>query len=90
MHPPLVGWDKERDMTKLDITGMTCNNCVKHVTHALQAVEGVEEVEVNLEAGAAFVTGYANPESLIEAVREEGYGATLDSANDSAQGSPSA
>jgi copper chaperone CopZ len=60
-------------MTTLHITGMTCQNCVKHVTQALQGVDGVEKATVDLAAGTAVVEGSAKPEALIAAVEEEGY-----------------
>jgi Cu2+-exporting ATPase/Cu+-exporting ATPase len=40
----------------LNIAGMSCNMCVKHVTRALQNVEGVTDVEVQLEPPIARVT----------------------------------
>ncbi|GIW36806.1 MAG: heavy metal-binding protein [Meiothermus sp.] len=66
-------------MIQLKIEGMSCNNCVRHVTEALKSVQGVEQVEVSLQEGRATVTGSAAVEKLIEAVREEGYAAQVDS-----------
>ena len=40
----------------LNIAGMSCAMCVKHVTHALQNVEGVVDVNVQLEPATAKVT----------------------------------
>jgi len=60
---------------RLDIEGMTCNHCVKHVREALESVEGVERVDVTLEPGQAVVTGSAAPESLLQAVKDSGYSA---------------
>ena len=62
-------------MTNLRITGMTCNNCVRHVDKALRTVPGVTSVEVNLPEGRAKVehadsTGLA---ALIAAVESAGY-----------------
>ncbi|MNY02276.1 Mercuric reductase [compost metagenome] len=62
-------------MRSLKVTGMTCNNCVKHVTHALEAVPGVTAATVALESGLARVEGDASLEALLAAVREEGYDA---------------
>lgn len=65
-------------MIKLKIEGMTCGHCVMHVEKALAAVSGVEgKVEVTLRPGQAIVHGKARPETLIAAVREEGYEASL-------------
>jgi len=47
------------------------------VTKALQAVPAVEEAKVRLEEGQARVTGNADPEALIAAIKEEGYSAQL-------------
>lgn len=60
-------------MVTLSVTGMTCQNCVKHVTQALQAVPGVEQVAVDLASGTAQVKGSPDVQALIAAVEEEGY-----------------
>jgi Cu+-exporting ATPase len=62
---------------KLNVSGMTCPHCVKSVSKALQAVDGVDKVEVSLEQAAAVITGSANVEQLIAAVKEAGYDAEL-------------
>ena len=61
--------------TELKITGMTCQNCVRHVREALQGVPGVQSADVNLEAGRAKVEHgpETQPQQLVEAVVEEGY-----------------
>ncbi|MBN1246130.1 MAG: bifunctional DNA-formamidopyrimidine glycosylase/DNA-(apurinic or apyrimidinic site) lyase [Anaerolineae bacterium] len=52
--------DEERKLTvetkTLNIAGMSCNMCVKHVTHALKNVDGVVDVHVQLEPPTATVT----------------------------------
>jgi len=60
-------------ITELKITGMTCNHCVMHTKKALEAVEGVENAEVTLEPGAAKITGSADVNDLIRAVKDAGY-----------------
>jgi len=64
--------------TSLRITGMSCNNCVRHVDQALRAVQGVSAVEVDLARGSAKVThGDGVPlESLLTAVESAGYEAS--------------
>ena len=52
---------------------MSCNHCVNNATRSLEAVAGVESVEVTLEPGAATVTGTADSEQLIAAVKAAGY-----------------
>lgn len=60
--------------TTLIVTGMTCQNCVKHVISAIRAVPGVTDVQVDLASGVAEVTGSGDTSELIAAVQEEGYG----------------
>jgi copper chaperone len=62
---------------RLKITGMTCNHCVAHTKKNLEAVPGVESVEVTLEPGGAVVKGDADPQALVEAVKEAGYQAEV-------------
>lgn len=60
------------------ITGMTCASCVFHVEKALSAVPGVEQAHVNLATETAEVKGGTlNPEALIRAVENAGYGASV-------------
>lgn len=40
----------------LNVKGMMCANCQKHVHDALLAMDGVSTVDVNLEKGTAKVT----------------------------------
>ena len=63
--------------TNLNITGMTCNHCVRAGTKALEAVPGVQSAEVSLTPGSAVVTGSADPAALIATVQEEGYEAEV-------------
>lgn len=60
---------------KLNIIGMTCGNCVRHVTQALIGLPGVKEANVSLEDRTAFVEyGEGTTlEAMIAAVEEEGY-----------------
>jgi copper chaperone CopZ len=60
---------------ELEIVGMTCENCVKHVTQALAALRGVKRVDVSLEEGRATVETQSpvHLEHLIETVEEAGY-----------------
>ena len=59
----------------IDVTGMSCGNCVAHVKEALQGVDGVSRVTVDLERAHADVEG-ANVDTneLVEAVVGAGYG----------------
>ena len=64
---------------KLNITGMTCEHCVRAVTKALKDVPGVTDVEVNLQPGSAVVHGEMDPTELISAVTSEGDVAVIQS-----------
>ncbi len=60
--------------TTLNVTGMTCAMCAKHVGEAIESVEGVTNVEVDLASGVAtFELGSGSMEKIIEAIEEEGY-----------------
>ncbi|WP_154796261.1 heavy-metal-associated domain-containing protein [Occultella kanbiaonis] len=64
--------------TTIDVTGMTCANCVAHVTEELEGVDGVLNVSVELRTGEASpVTVVSNvplDETAIRAaVDEAGY-----------------
>lgn len=64
--------------TTLNITGMSCENCVRFVTEALQNVPGVQKAKVSLADNRAVVEHDDAPvEALIAAVEEEDYGARL-------------
>ena len=61
-------------VTTLRITGMSCNNCVRHVGQALRAVVGVADVEVSLPDRARVEhSEAAAPSALIAAVKSAGY-----------------
>jgi copper chaperone len=64
---------------ELEVQGMTCWACVKHVTKALQSVPGVGHVEVNLANGRARVQGDlpSGAQPLIAALASEDYPAQL-------------
>ncbi len=59
----------------LNVQGMTCQNCVRHVREALEGIEGASDVTVDLESGTATVNG-VSAEAAIAAIEEEGYQAT--------------
>ncbi|UYG09657.1 heavy metal translocating P-type ATPase [Halomonas sp. M4R1S46] len=60
---------------RLSITGMTCASCVKTVQQALARTSGVISAEVNFGTHTAQVRGDADPDALIRAVEDVGYGA---------------
>lgn len=40
---------------KIEINGMSCNHCVKHVEECLSELDGVKKVEVSLENKSAII-----------------------------------
>jgi len=63
----------------LDIGGMTCASCVRHVEKALSRIDGVDSAEVNLATEAATVSfdpQAAGLSELTAAVAAAGYIAT--------------
>ncbi len=64
---------------KYDITGMTCSNCARHVHDAVSKLDGINQCEVNLLLNQLSVDKDASlsSETIIEAVKNSGYGAKL-------------
>jgi mercuric transport protein len=63
----------------LDVSGMSCENCVKHVTKALKKVVGVTEASVDLSgkrASVEFDEATTNVDALVAAVTKAGYPAS--------------
>ena len=67
--------DKTKEPTRLSISGMSCAACVATVEDALKNTPGVDESSVNFAEHTAMVSGEAAVESLIQAVKDSGYGA---------------
>jgi len=61
--------------TTLNISGMTCGHCVKHVTEALKKLKGVKSVSVSLENNNALVEHKENIsfDEMKNAVIDAGY-----------------
>ncbi len=68
-------------MEQYNVTGMTCSACSSSVERAVSNVHGVTSCSVNLLTNSMTVEGTASPESIINAVKKAGYGATLKSDN---------
>ena len=59
---------------ELTVQGMTCDHCVRAVTEAITGVAGVADASVDLDAGAATLTGDGvDLEAVVAAIVEEGY-----------------
>jgi copper chaperone CopZ len=63
--------------TELQVEGMSCGSCVKHINAALQPLAGVGEVTVDLASGRVKVTGEAESDVLLSALKEAGYPASV-------------
>lgn len=64
----------------IPVSGLTCASCVGHVRDALESQPGVTAANVNLvtrEAKVSFHPGDTSVETLVEAIRNRGYGAEL-------------
>lgn len=64
--------------TTVNVSGMTCQHCVRSVTEELTELDGVESVDVDLVAGGVspvVVTASRelSREEITEAVEEAGY-----------------
>ena len=61
--------------TTYQVTGMTCDHCVRAVTTELVLLAGVRSVDVDLAQGAVTVTsdGPLDREEVREAIDEAGY-----------------
>ena len=64
-------------MTQFNITGMSCAACVARVEKAVNAVDGVNSCSVSLLTNSMGVEGNVDPQKIISAVTEAGYGANL-------------
>lgn len=64
--------------TTVGVTGMTCENCVKHVTDEIEGIAGVEGVNIALVVGGTSTVTIASSAVISEAdiaaaVAEAGY-----------------
>lgn len=64
---------EEKQMKKvvIDVEGMMCQNCVRHVTEALKPLGN--DVEVSLDTNKAILQTKASDEVLKKAIEDEGY-----------------
>ncbi|GIH14407.1 heavy-metal-associated domain-containing protein [Rugosimonospora africana] len=62
-------------VTTYQVTGMTCDHCVRAVTEEVEALPGVDSVAVDLGTGAVTVTSQAplDADAVRAAVDEAGY-----------------
>ena len=69
-------------MQRYDVTGMSCAACSARVEKAVSKVEGVDTVAVNLLTNSMTVEGDVSADTVIRAVEDAGYGASLKDAGD--------
>jgi copper chaperone len=74
-----IFWSLNMNTIDLEVQGMSCNSCVKHVTQALQTLSGIQQVDVDLQSGHVKVSGAlpADTQALITALDAAGYPAKL-------------
>ena len=78
--------NNEARTEKYLVTGMNCAACQSHVEKAVNGVEGVSSCSVSLLTNSMSVSGTADPQAVIKAVKDAGYGASLEGANGKAKG----
>lgn len=61
---------------RISVTGMTCQNCVRHVREAMASLPGVRSAEVDLGTGAVALEADREVprDELAAALDEAGYG----------------
>ena len=62
--------------TLLEVRGMTCPSCIRHVNEALRDVDGVSDVQVRFQEKRVLVehdAAAASVSTLVEALKEAGY-----------------
>lgn len=64
-------------MKQYNVTGMSCAACSARVEKAVTKLEGVTACSVSLLTNSMGVEGEVAPETVIRAVEEAGYGASL-------------
>ncbi len=64
-------------MEQYSVTGMSCAACSSRVEKAVRKVDGVTSCSVSLLTNSMGVEGTASAESIIKAVEEAGYGASV-------------
>ena len=64
-------------MEQYTVTGMSCAACSTRVEKAVSKVPGVTSCSVSLLTNSMGVEGTASADSIVAAVMEAGYGASL-------------
>lgn len=64
-------------MKRFEISGMTCSACSARVEKAVKNLDGVKKCEVNLLTRSMSIVGDIDDETVINAVKDAGYGAKV-------------
>lgn len=64
------------NMLELSVPDMSCGHCKAAVEKAVASVDAQAAVSVDLDARTVRIDSAASPDSLIAALRTEGYDAT--------------
>ncbi len=62
--------------TVLEVQGMTCHSCIRHVNQTLEELGGVDKIDVQMRDGLVVVAhdaAAASIDRLISALDEAGY-----------------
>ena len=75
-----INMDMEFKRVRIPVTGMNCAACAARIENALSKMDGVKEASLNFAAGWASVVydpAITNIDSLIEKIKDLGYGASV-------------
>ena len=67
----------DNPVIRLAITGAKCAGCVKSIETTLQSVDGTSQASMNFAERTAEISGSASADTLVQAIKKAGYGATL-------------
>jgi Cu+-exporting ATPase len=76
------------DSCDITVSGMTCAACSSRIQRTLEKTPGVQQAAVNLMTGTASVAfdpAAVSPSTLVDVIRETGYGAELPSVDASVE-----
>lgn len=59
------------------VQGMSCGHCVKAITQAVQAKDPAADVRIDLGTKTVQVQSSLPADAVVEAIKEEGYEATV-------------
>lgn len=63
--------------TTITVEGMSCEHCEQTIEEALQGVSGVTDARADREAESATIEGDPDSATLVRAVEDAGYEASM-------------